>query len=641
MKLRFLLVALAMAGCRHADPAPRNSVPVGLEIFTRHSRFVDARISPGGRYLAAIATDGGRRAVVFIDLRTRKLASTFRPSPESVGAVRWVSDSRAIVEMLTEEGTLAAPVATGEIYAIDPATSQGHMIFGYRANKAALYAAGSVLGRIRGDERRVMIETANFADPGDRILSVYRLDTSSGARTLVTASPMPGAGFLTDENGEPRIASASTENVENRFFYREVGGSWSALDKLKGLGPQSKPVGFVAETRTLNVVEPLEKGFGLFSVDIDSGARKLLSKNDWSPPSGYLLDDRTLQLVAVAYAPDLPDWDFLLPDHPLSRVLKGMLAAYPDRDVRILGTTDDQRTAVVFVYSDRDPGRFLLVDVQSMSAEEVAAERPWVKPEEMAETSAFHIRASDGTWIHGYLTQPLKPRGTPPPLVVIPHGGPHFVRDYWYADPEAQLLASKGFAVLKVNFRGSGGYGPRYQEAGYRHWGDRMIEDIIDATRHVVEKGAADPKRMCIYGGSFGAYAALQAAILAPDLYRCAIGYAGIYDLTLMDSEGDLSGSRMARGFVHRVLGEDKAALRQASPVYNVDKLRAKVMLIHGKKDQRAPIEHADRLREKLEGAGKAPVWLVEPREGHGFYDEDARLRMYTQLVAFLEENIR
>ncbi len=223
--------------------------------------------------------------------------------------------------------------------------------------------------------------------------------------------------------------------------------------------------------------------------------------------------------------------------------------------------------------------------------------------------SAFHIKASDGTTIHGYLTSPAsaKPGAPAPPLIVLPHGGPHGVRDFWGFHSEVQLLASEGFAVLQVNYRGSGGYGERYQEAGYRHWGDRVIEDIVDATRWAVKKGKADPRRICSYGGSFGAYAALQSAILAPDLFRCAVGNAGIYDLTL--------------------------------PAFNADKLKAKVFLIHGKLDHRAPIVHAEKMRDALTAVGRPPEWLVEPHEAHGFYDEGARERMYTRLIAFLKAN--
>jgi dipeptidyl aminopeptidase/acylaminoacyl peptidase len=204
-----------------------------------------------------------------------------------------------------------------------------------------------------------------------------------------------------------------------------------------------------------------------------------------------------------------------------------------------------------------------------------------------------------------------------------------------------QLLASEGFAVLEVNYRGSGGYGEKYQEAGYLHWGDRIQQDIIDATRYSLAKGYADPKRVCSYGGSFGAFSALQSAILAPDLFRCAVGYAGVYDLTIMMSSGDISESRLGKGFVKTVLGTDEEALKRMSPAYNADKLKAKVFLIHGKQDKRAPIEHAERMKEALEKAGAKPAWLVESKEGHGFYDEAARERMYTQLVAFLHENTK
>src|SRR5262249_28241961 len=155
----------------------------------------------------------------------------------------------------------------------------------------------------------------------------------------------------------------------------------------------------------------------------------------------------------------------------------------------------------------------------------------------------------DGVKIHGYFTMPVNVKAGAP-LVVLVHGGPHGVRDRWGYNPEVQLLASQGFAVLQVNYRGSGGYGRAYKESGYRHWGDRVMQDIVDATRWMVGKGLADAKRVCIYGASFGGYAALQASILAPDLFRCAVGYAGIYDLTMMDRVGDVPETRLGRGYV-------------------------------------------------------------------------------------------
>ena len=658
MRTTLLVVFLTVASCTHAGPAsapPAEFAFAAASVapFTRHAGFVDAKISPKGTYLAAISTEGGKRWLSIIDIAHRKVASGFRPpESESVGEFYWANDSRVLIQLWNEgDGTLAAPVRYGEIYAINADGGRGQMIFGYRAQRegptppgmnrlAQDYAWGFFLSRLRNDERRVLIETADYRDVGDRSSTLYKIDVYSGLKTQVTMGPRPAASFITDENGEPRIAAAPTMDNRAQYFYRDVDSSWRELTNLKGISRETHPWGFETRTHTLAVAEPVEKGVGLFALNLDSGERKLLSRNDWVPPSD-VLEDRNQRVYAVEYEPDVPVYDLVVADHPLSRALDGLLAAYPDENVRILNTTDDEKKALVLVYSDRDPGRYLLLDVASLKAEEIIGRRPWIKPQEMAETKAFHIQASDGTWIHGYVTLPRQAQPAPAPLVVLPHGGPHGVRDHWRFEPEVQLLASEGFTVLQVNYRGSGGYGLRYQEAGYRHWGDRIIQDIADATRYAVRKGYADPKRICIYGASFGAYAALQSTIVAPDLFRCAAGYAGIYDLGLIEKLGDTHESQLGRGYLKTVLGTDEAALKAQSPVYNAGKIKAKVLLIHGKKDRRAPFEHAERMKDALEAAGVKPEWMVESKEGHGFYDEEARQRMYVRLVSFLHENTK
>lgn len=641
MPSRALLASLCLAiACQHAQP---RTAPVGLAGFARHSRFVDAKISPGGTYLAAISTDGGHRALSIVDLKTRKLASTFNPKPESVGSFYWANDGRVLIQLWTEyEGSLAEPVNHGNIYSLEAATGRGHVLWGYgsgQVSDSGSQTFGSVLSRVRGDDQHVLIVSGGFEDADKRPARILRLHVENGVHSTIVAAPMLDAGIITDETGEPRIAHGATNDLKPRYFYRDKGGAWDELNSLKGIGRSTSPLEFESQTRTLIVAEPVEKAFGVFALDIDSGEKKLLSKNEWTWPELFL-EDKNKQVLAVRYDADLPSWDFIVPDHPLSRALKSMLNAYPDDDVRILNTTDDEKKAVVFVYSDRSPGRFLLLDVDSLKAEELVTSRPWVNPEAMSETTAFHTKASDGMWIHGYVTRPKAAApGVAPPLIVLPHGGPHYFRDRWGYDPEVQMLASEGFAVLQVNYRGSGGYGLRFQEAGYGHWGDRMVQDIIDATRYAVAKGFGDSKRICSYGASYGAFAALQSAILAPELYRCAVGYSGIYDLTLIKSEGDTPRSKSGRGFIQRAIGTDEALLKRQSPVYNAEKLKAKVLLIHGKLDNRAPLEHAERMKQALEKAGAPPGWLVEPLEAHGFYDEAAVERMYTQLVAFLHAN--
>jgi dipeptidyl aminopeptidase/acylaminoacyl peptidase len=318
-------------------------------------------------------------------------------------------------------------------------------------------------------------------------------------------------------------------------------------------------------------------------------------------------------------------------------MLARLRAAHPGEYVRLVARSDDDRKAVALVFSDRDPGTYLVVDAAAGTEEPIARVRPWIPPEAMSPTVPFHMAASDGFPIHGYLTSPRTARlGTPPPLVVLLHGGPHSARDTWGFDPEVQLLASRGYAVLQVNYRGSGGYGLAYEEAGYRKWGDRVIQDAIDATRRTVAQGQADPGRICTYGASFGGYAAVQAAVLAPDLFRCAVGEAGVYDLGKVSAIDAIAESQIGQGYIRTAVGDEPEALRRASPVYNAGRIKARVMLIHGKEDHRAPIGQAEALRDALAAVGNPAEWLVEPHEGHGFYDEGARERMYTALLAFL-----
>ena len=236
------------------------------------------------------------------------------------------------------------------------------------------------------------------------------------------------------------------------------------------------------------------------------------------------------------------------------KVRASLMRAFPGSNVRITSTTADGSLAIVFVDSDVNPGDYYLFDTKTMRAEFLRATRTWIDPRQMRPRKPIEVTARDGVKLHGYLTQPA---GTgPQPLVVLPHGGPHGIRDTWEFDWEAQLLASRGYAVLQINFRGSAGYGMDFETAGYRQWGAGMQDDVTDATRWAIEQKVTEPNRICIFGGSYGAFAALMGAAREPDLYRCAVGYAGIYDLELMLSSADIPESRSRPGLSGQGSGE-------------------------------------------------------------------------------------
>jgi dipeptidyl aminopeptidase/acylaminoacyl peptidase len=645
-----LALSLSLAAPALAAPPAAPSEPTGIAAFVGDPLFETAKLSPKGSYLAVLKLEAGQRVLAILDLKSRKIASVVRPERgEAVGGFDWVSDERIVATLQTRYGTFAAPASYGEVYALDARTGNGRIVFGYRAGDQQVgsnikraestRAWAQVIDTMQRGDDVALIAVWPWDAVGDRLVRLHKLDTRTGATTFVTQSPLGGGRFQADENGEPRLAYGS-ESGKEKVFLREPGAAWKEIPKDRlGLTGASEVEGIAGKDRLLYVSEPEEKGFRVATVHLDTGERKVVSRGEMAPARRILSrrDDR--RVYAVEYEPDVPAWDFVDPKHPISRALQALLAAYPDDHVRFLDATEDGKGMVVHVYSDRNPGQLLLVDVEKVAVDRIAEVRPWVKPQEMSEQTAFHIRASDGLLIHGYLTLPRqKALGSPPPLVVLPHGGPHGVRDHWGFDGEVQLLASHGYAVLQVNFRGSGGYGTAYEVAGLRQWGGRMIEDLLDATRWAVTKGHVDGKRICTFGGSYGGYAAMQAAILAPDLFRCAVGYAGVYDLTRIAEESVLS--HQLQGYWARALGTDEAALRAISPAHNAQKLKLPVLLVDGSEDRVAPLKHAKLLRDALEEAGNPPEWLVETGESHGFYALEAKERLYGRLLAFLGKHL-
>ena len=214
------------------------------------------------------------------------------------------------------------------------------------------------------------------------------------------------------------------------------------------------------------------------------------------------------------------------------------------------------------------------------------------------------------------------------------------MRDRWAYDSYVEALASRGYAVLQVNYRGSGDYGINFVRAGFRQWGGTMQDDVTDATRWAIAQGIADPKRICIFGGSYGGYAALEGAVKEPELYRCAIGYVGVYDLRLMHSRGDIPQSVFGENYLKMVLGEDESVLWDRSPIAHIDRLKAKVMLIVGGADRRVPPVQGESLHSALNKAHIEHEWIYERTEGHGFYDEGHIRDLLAKIAAFLDANI-
>ncbi|MCW8876145.1 MAG: S9 family peptidase, partial [Kangiellaceae bacterium] len=271
---------------------------------------------------------------------------------------------------------------------------------------------------------------------------------------------------------------------------------------------------------------------------------------------------------------------------------------------------------------------------------------PNLKPEFLSEMKPFKFTSRDGLTIHGYLTIPRDSEGKNLPLIVNPHGGPFGVRDSWGYNPEHQFFASRGYATVQVNYRGSGGYGRNFEQAGYGgKWGAEMQHDITDAIKHLVKEGTVDPKKVCIYGASYGGYATMAGLTFTPDLYQCGINYVGVTDVGMLFTTMPKHWEPLKEVMKVQIGDpEDKELMDRMSPLAHVDKIKAPLMIVHGAKDPRVVKKHATELRSALEDRGielNDDEWIMKLNEGHGFRKEENRIELYQKMEKFLAKHLK
>ena len=296
---------------------------------------------------------------------------------------------------------------------------------------------------------------------------------------------------------------------------------------------------------------------------------------------------------------------------------------------------------LVASYADVDPGSWYLLDVATSSLKQIESAKPEIDRNAMAPTQVVRYKSLDGLEIPAYLTLPPG-GGRNLPAVVLVHGGP-IVRDRWQWQPEVQLLASRGYAVLQPQFRGSAGFGRSFELAGHREWGRRMQDDVTAGAQWLAAQGIADPRRICIYGASYGGYAALWAAVKTPELFRCVASLAGVSDLALMfNAKSDVNSDSFGRLFELRTIGdptEDAKLFDEVSPLKGAARIQVPVLLAHGDLDARVPIVHSEKMIQALNANGKQYEWILLRGEKHGISREAALERFYGALFDFLGRN--
>lgn len=645
-------LVLGAAGTGHHQPV--NAEPLPVETFAKKPVFTGLKLSPDGRYIAALVPSQRNSSVVMINVADSKPVGQLRLDPDDhVTAFWWTGNNRIVAALGRQYGPLDPPIRSGELVSVDAEGRDFQYLFGSRGVRyASAYGPGRNAGRAANawmiesqppNPDEIVIGTREWGRPGARYEFAQRLNLKTGLMTQLAMSPVIGAdtSFVIDAHGEVRYAITSEGAFDQKTWQRNPpSNDWQRL-QVPGDSPPI-PLQF---SRDGNSVYLKSREFGpracLVQHVLSSGERRKLACDEASDLADTVFSfEPQGEPIAAVFAAGRPEMRLLESAHPHRQLLKELMAAFPGKLVEPTSFTRDGKTVLVLVIDDRTPGDYYLFDTASKKASYFAAVRDWIDPDLMSERRPIKVEARDGTSLYGYLTLPRDQAPKKLPLVVNPHGGPFYVRDHWVFDAEAQMLANRGYAVLQINFRGSGGYGSQFVLAGKKAWATTMIDDIIDATRWTVDQGFADPSRICIYGASYGGYAALMSAEREPDLYRCVIGYAGVYDLKRFKKDSDISDTEIGREYFSDAIAGSEAEMVARSPVTYVDKLKAPMLIVHGEEDPRAPLSQAKALRKALEAGNHPFEWMIKPEEGHGFWRPENILAFDNALLDFLDRNI-
>lgn len=589
---------------------------------------LQASIAPDGRHVAVITNSGFQTKLL--------LVKTDDLSNRTIIEGRWVREGNYHINKNPRRVSWITPSLMAVDYGI---VAQAHDLNGKRVSelgtrvigKAVPSAADSPLMLVYDDEKRQKLALVD-AQTGDSRAIRY---------------PMSGklVHWAFDERGQLRALTLAnsafwTDETVLTHWYRRAGADeWNKQEDYKVTEDSWVPLSASATSDELVVASRHGRDTSaIFSYDA-------LARRHGEPLAAHPKEDivgvddveatQYLSVVTLGMKP-VRHWF----DGRWAALQKAVDEALPQRVNRLSGQERGQ--VLIFSYGDVDPGRWYLLDSTRMALRLLLVSKPNIEPAAMRPMAVMSYAAKDGLAIPAYLTLPAAGQG-PHPTVVMVHGGPA-IRDHWAWDAEVQLLAARGYAVFQPQFRGSSGFGKAFEAAGYGQWGLGMQDDITAGVEHLVRQGVADPQRVCIYGASYGGYAAVWGLIKTPALYRCGISKAGVSDIeyALTDSS-DSNRDKATREIQRHRIGDserDKAKFDQVSPLQHARAMQAPLLIAHGDDDERVPISHARKLMKAMDQARKPYEWLLLEGEGHAFADIRSQVRFAEAMFGFLDKHI-
>ncbi len=483
-----------------------------------------------------------------------------------------------------------------------------------------------------------MIIGLNKRNP--QVFDAFRLNVVTGEMKMIAENPGNIVAWKADHHGKLRIAVAS-EGVNNTLLYRESEEMPFKPVIITNFRVTINPLFFTFDNRNIYAASNIGRdklAIVIFDVTKGKELEVIFKHPDVDVKSLHYSPKRKVLTYAV-YTTWKDEYQFL--DPLTESEYQSILRHLPQGEVEFAARNQNEDLQVIRRYSDRSWGEYYLYETAASKLTKLSDISPWLKEEAMCDLKPVTYKSRDGLPIHSYLTLPGDRDPQNLPVVIHPHGGP-WTRDNWGFNPEVQFLANRGFAVLQMNFRGSTGFGRRFWELSFKQWGRQMQDDITDGVYWLVKQGIANPKKVAIYGASYGGYATLAGMAFTPDLYACGVDYVGISNLfTFLGMIPPYW--EPGRDQLYAKVGDpikDANLLHAASPIFHVARIKAPLLVAHGAHDPRVNINQSDQIVAALRKRGRDVEYMVKEDEGHGFRNEENRIDFYEAVEKFLARNL-
>jgi len=610
-----------------------------LEAYGRLPNIETAAIAPGGERLAVIWTDGEGRKIVIQDLRIGKVVRVLVAGDKKVRALQWADDNHLLVTVSTTARAIDVIAPRREYF----------MAFDYDMAKARMRPLMGDVGqsmnviygrpeiRILDGKPYAFIQGVHFVSNRGR-LSLFKVDLQRAAAELDQLGFQDTYDWVVSPEGRA-VAQATYDGKSARWSLKvRQGAGWNEVKTLQAYSEWPNLAGLGRDGKSVLVVDMKDGRNQMREVSVAQPA--------WTEPfaaqdaNAGLWDPARHNLIGF-YALTGEEDRYTYFDPADEKVWAMVLRAFPQNRVTLVSSSADRKRFVVLVDSPTEGPAYALIDLNTKRADWLGRLYQGLGVEDISPVRKVRYRAADGLELTGYLTLPRGREAKNLPLVVHPHGGPA-VRDGPGFDWWAQAMASRGYAVLQVNYRGSDGFGWDFLAAGFGQWGRKMQTDLSDGVRHLAKEGTIDPKRVCIVGASYGGYAALAGPSLDPGVYRCAVSVAGLSDARRFVAWSKRQDGLPAQRWWTRFMGAEDPrdpVLTQISPIAHIDRIDAPILLIHGRDDTTVPLEQSQVMADALRKAGKPVELVVQPGSDHWLSRGDTRLAMLEAVMAFLEKH--